>query len=85
MVQMIQEGFFNTFITLFVTKAAGITREKENDLNDSGATKGQKVDPQKLKLKLFIHSNKLSTLCWIKEPLIKLHIKRFTYNGYTVQ
>ena len=41
---MIQEGFFNTFITLFVTKTAGITREKENDLDDSAATKGQKLD-----------------------------------------
>ena len=44
MVQMIQEGLFNTFIRLFVTKTAGITREKENDLDDSAATKGQKLD-----------------------------------------
>ena len=44
MVQMIQEGFFDTFITLFVTKTAGITREKENDLDESVATKGHKLD-----------------------------------------
>ena len=44
MVQMIQEGFFDTFITLFVTKTAGITREKENDLDESAATKGHKLD-----------------------------------------
>ena len=44
MVQMIHEGFFDTFITLFVTKTDGITREKENDLDDSVATKGQKLE-----------------------------------------
>ena len=44
MVQMLQEGFFDTLITLFVTKTDGITREKENDLDDSAATNGQKLD-----------------------------------------
>ena len=44
MVQMLQERFFGTSITLFVTKTDGITREKENDLDDSAATKGQKLD-----------------------------------------
>ena len=41
---MLQEGFFDTLITLFVTKTDGITREKENDFDDSAATKEQKLD-----------------------------------------
>ena len=59
MVQMIQEGFVNTFITLFVTKTAGITREKENDLDDSGL--GQPRD-RRLTVKVWQHNTAESTL-----------------------